>query len=422
MSRETAEQVIELLRRHPRSRRSTSPGGAPELNPQFRFLVTGGRGPRSPRDRPLQPVGPAPALAARPRRLPRRSTGSRSPPRCPPSAPSGTDAQRGDGVFAKSLEALRLLNDAGYGKGEGLVLNLVHNPVGAFLPGDQASLERDYRRELQLRHGIVFDRLYTITNMPISRFLEHLERTGNLQRYMELLVASFNPRAADGVMCRTYLSVGWDGTLYDCDFNQMLELPTNHGAPQTLATLLAPGGALPRRVVTDRHCFGCTAGAGLVLRGSGRGVARPRHVRPLQPDRVGRGGRGGLRPRRGARARAALQHRADAAGRRRRRAAEDGQARPRAAHLGPRPAHLARGRAGLHQRARRDRVGEAVVPRGLRPPALPDPGHRLLRVAEARREAAPAVAHPARLGARLRLRGPVGAGRGRAAPSRPARS
>jgi radical SAM/Cys-rich protein len=134
--------------------------------------------------------------------------------------------------------------------------------VGAFLPGEQASLERDYRRELEARHGIVFDRLLTITNMPISRFLDHLDRTGNLQRYMELLVNAFNPRAAEGVMCRTYLSVGWDGTLYDCDFNQMLALPTNHGAPQTLESLLARGGALPRRVVTDRHCFGCTAGAG----------------------------------------------------------------------------------------------------------------------------------------------------------------
>ena len=142
------------------------------------------------------------------------------------------------------------------------MLNLVHNPVGAFLPGDQASLERDYRRELQQRHGVVFDGLYTITNMPISRFLEHLDTSGNLERYMELLVASFNPRAADGVMCRSYLSVGWDGTLYDCDFNQMLELPANHGAPQTLEALLAAGGPAARRVVTGRHCFGCTAGAG----------------------------------------------------------------------------------------------------------------------------------------------------------------
>jgi len=144
--------------------------------------------------------------------------------------PVGHRRPAGEGVFARSLEALRLLNAAGYGKGGGLVLNLVHNPVGAFLPGDQGSLERDYRRELQLRHGIVFDGLYTITNMPISRFLEHLQTTANLERYMELLVAAFNPRAADGVMCRSYLSVGWDGALYDCDFNQMLELRANHGA------------------------------------------------------------------------------------------------------------------------------------------------------------------------------------------------
>jgi radical SAM/Cys-rich protein len=260
MSRETAGQVVELLRRYPIPTLDIT-GGAPELNPQFRYLVEEGAalGRRVidrcnlsvlllPKERDLvgflkdhrvEVTASLPSFRAR-----------------------GTDAQRGGGVFAKSLEALRLLNVAGYGRGEGFVLNLVHNPVGAFLPGDQASLERDYRRELRDRHGIVFDRLYTITNMPINRFLEHLETTGNLQRYMELLVASFNPRAADGVMCRTYLSVGWDGTLYDCDFNQMLEMPTNHGAPQTLTELLASGRALRRRVVTDRHCFGCTAGAG----------------------------------------------------------------------------------------------------------------------------------------------------------------
>jgi radical SAM/Cys-rich protein len=261
MSHETAEQVIELLRRHPAIPTLDITGGAPELNPEFRFLVTGAAAlGRRVIDRCNLSVLLLPSQ--------RDLVGFLAEHRVevtaslPSFRASGTDAQRGDGVFAKSLEALRRLNAAGYGKGEGLVLNLVHNPVGAFLPGDQVSLERDYRRELQLRHGIAFDRLYTITNMPISRFLDHLDRTGNLQRYMELLVASFNPRAADGVMCRTYLSVGWDGTLYDCDFNQMLELPTNHGAPQTLATLLARGGALPRQVVTDRHCFGCTAGAG----------------------------------------------------------------------------------------------------------------------------------------------------------------
>jgi radical SAM/Cys-rich protein len=260
MSRETAEQVIELLRRHAIPTLDVT-GGAPELNPQFRFLVTEasalGR-------RVIDRCNLSVLLLSSQRDL----VGFLKEHRVeitaslPSFRAAGTDTQRGEGVFARSLEALRTLNEAGYGKGAGLVLNLVHNPVGAFLPGDQGSLEKDYKRELLLRHAIVFDRLHTITNMPISRFLEHLERTGNLRRYMDLLVASFNPRAADGVMCRTYLSVSWDGMLYDCDFNQMLEMPTNHGAPQTLGSFLVSGGALPRRIVTDRHCFGCTAGAG----------------------------------------------------------------------------------------------------------------------------------------------------------------
>jgi radical SAM/Cys-rich protein len=261
MRRETAEQVIELLRRHPTIPTLDITGGAPELNPHFRFLVQRARAlGRRVIDRCNLSVLLLPSqhdlvafLAAQ------RVEVTAS---LPSFRASGTDAQRGEGVFAKSLEALRRLNAAGYGRGEGLVLNLVHNPVGTFLPGNQASLERDYRRELGLRHEIVFDRLLALTNMPIGRFLEHLERSSNLERYMELLVRSFNPRAADGVMCRTHLSVGWDGTLYDCDFNQMLELAVDHGAPRTLATLLAAGGPAARRIVTARHCFGCTAGAG----------------------------------------------------------------------------------------------------------------------------------------------------------------
>jgi radical SAM/Cys-rich protein len=260
MSAGTAAQVVELLRRHPVPTLDIT-GGAPELNPQFRFLVREAAAlGRRVIDRCNLSVLLLPAQRDLvPFLVEHRVEVTAS---LPSFRASGTDAQRGEGIFEKSLEALRLLNAAGYGRGGGLVLNLVHNPVGTFLPGEQASLERDYRRELSLRHAIVFDRLFTITNMPISRFLDHLERTGNLQRYMELLVSAFNPRAADGVMCRTYLSVGWDGTLYDCDFNQMLALPTNHGAPQTLGALLESGGELPRRVVTDRHCFGCTAGAG----------------------------------------------------------------------------------------------------------------------------------------------------------------
>ncbi|MGH7261259.1 MAG: arsenosugar biosynthesis radical SAM (seleno)protein ArsS [Nitrospiraceae bacterium] len=173
-----------------------------------------------------------------------------------------TDAQRGDGVFDKSIQALQLLNRLGYGReGSGLTLNLVYNPVGAFLPPKQAAIEAQFRRELQRTHGIVFNRLYTITNMPISRFLEFLIESGNYDGYMERLANAFNPAAAAGVMCRYMLSIGWDGTLYDCDFNQMLELPVDHGAPRHIRDF-DPAQLHRRRIVTGNHCYGCTAGAG----------------------------------------------------------------------------------------------------------------------------------------------------------------
>ncbi len=174
----------------------------------------------------------------------------------------GTDAQRGDGVFEDSIAALKRLNELGYGReGTGLTLTLVANPVGTFLPGNQDALEREWKRQLLRSHGIEFNRLFTITNMPVSRFLEFLQDEGRLDEYMERLVGAFNPAAARGVMCRDTLSVGWDGTLYDCDFNQMLELPVDPRAPRTIfdfdrAALEA------REVVLGPHCFGCTAGAG----------------------------------------------------------------------------------------------------------------------------------------------------------------
>ena len=259
MSRETAGKVIELLRRHHIGTLDIT-GGAPELNPQFRFLVDeAAKLGRRIIDRCNLSVLLLPGQAdLLPYLADRRVVITAS---LPSFRQAGTDAQRGDGVFQKSIVALKKLNNVGYGKGTGLVLDLVHNPVGAFLPGKQASLERDYRRELSSRHGIVFDHLHAITNMPISRFLEFLERSGNTESYMDLLVRSFNPVAVAGVMCRTHLSVGWDGALYDCDFNQMLALSVDHGAPKTLDGLLA-SGSLARRVSTGRHCFGCTAGAG----------------------------------------------------------------------------------------------------------------------------------------------------------------
>ena len=173
-----------------------------------------------------------------------------------------TDAQRGSGVFEDSIAALREFNRLGYGQPDsGLVLDLVVNPVGAFLPPSQAAAEREWKGELCRRYGIVFNRLFTITNMPISRFLEHLEQKGQTAAYLTRLVQAFNPAAAAGVMCRTTLSVGWDGTLYDCDFNQMLELPLEPGLPQNIRDFERWRLDF-RRIALGPHCFGCTAGAG----------------------------------------------------------------------------------------------------------------------------------------------------------------
>lgn len=171
-----------------------------------------------------------------------------------------TDRQRGDGVFAASLNAIRRLNAVGYGrKGSGLVLDLVHNPTGAFLPADTSALEQRYRSELLDQHDIVFNNLLTITNLPISRYLDFLVASGNYEDYMETLIEAFNPAAAAGVMCRNTLSVRWDGALYDCDFNQMLDLSIQHDIQHIRDW--SPE-ALNRDIALHNHCYGCTAGAG----------------------------------------------------------------------------------------------------------------------------------------------------------------
>jgi len=173
-----------------------------------------------------------------------------------------TDAQRGEGTYDKSMKVLKILNNIGYGKEEtGLKLNLVYNPVGAFLPPDQESLKEDYKERLWNDHGIVFNDLFTITNLPISRYLNFLIMSGNLQEYMEKLITSFNPSAAMGVMCRNTISIGWDGSLYDCDFNQMLEMKTNHGAPSHIKNWDLEK-LNNREIIVNQHCYGCTAGAG----------------------------------------------------------------------------------------------------------------------------------------------------------------
>jgi radical SAM/Cys-rich protein len=178
-----------------------------------------------------------------------------------------TDAQRGQGVFDRSIEALRRLNAGGYGRGDPRRrLTLVSNPAGAFLGASQGSAEREWKESLQRQFGVSFDRLFVLNNMPIARFLEWLQASGNLEAYMQRLLAAFNPAAIDGLMCRNTLSVSWDGRLYDCDFNQMLELELAlPGLPEGADAHIAnfdEAAWRARRIVTARHCLGCTAGAG----------------------------------------------------------------------------------------------------------------------------------------------------------------
>lgn len=232
-------------------------GGAPEMHPQWREIVQRARAlDRHVMHRCNLTITRLPNYADVPNFLAEHQVEVIAS--LPAYAPKRTDAQRGEGVFDESIEALRHFNELGYGKeGSGLLLNLVTNPVGAFLPPNQFSLEKEWKRELERRYGIVFNSLFTITNMPISRFLDFLVETGNLEAYMEKLINAFNPMAVDNVMCRYTLSVGWDGTLYDCDFNQMLEM----ALPKTIFDVTMDD--LNERVIqVEAHCFGCTAGGG----------------------------------------------------------------------------------------------------------------------------------------------------------------
>jgi radical SAM/Cys-rich protein len=260
MTRETAELCIAVLAGTDIPTVDIT-GGAPELNPQFRWLVERSRElGRHVIDRCNLTVLLLPSqhdladfLAAH---------GVEVVASLPYHRAAQTDAQRGAGVFDRSIAALRKLNALGYGRpASGLELNLVFNPVGAFLPPRQTAIEAQFRSELERRHGVVFNHLRTITNMPISRFLDFLLASGNFDAYLERLASSFNPAAAERVMCRSTLSVGWDGSLHDCDFNQMLDLTTGFDAPTHLRDFEL-ARLRERRIVTGRHCFGCTAGAG----------------------------------------------------------------------------------------------------------------------------------------------------------------
>jgi radical SAM/Cys-rich protein len=259
MSRQTIEACLEVLRKYKIPTLDIT-GGAPELIPDFRYFVTEARKtvakiiirhnltvmfeegqtdlPKFFRENEVEVMSSLPYFLQQ-----------------------QTDAQRGAGVFDKSVEALKKLNAVGYGTGEKLILNLVYNPVGAFLPPVQESIEADFRRELKMRYDITFNNLYTITNMPIARYLDWLRSSRNEESYMQKLTGAFNPSTVAGLMCRNTLSVDWLGNLYDCDFNQMLEIKVSDRVPQTIFDF-TPEKLANREIKTAAHCFGCTAGAG----------------------------------------------------------------------------------------------------------------------------------------------------------------
>lgn len=237
-------------------------GGAPELNPHFRYLVDQcvARG-KQVIDRCNLTVLLLPTLQDLPDWLAKR--GVEVVCSLPHYRKFNTDNQRGQGTFEKSIAALHRLNAVGYGMGDpNRRLTLMSNPVGAFLASSQSRMEQEWKAGLLKNHGVRFDRLIALNNMPISRFLEWLETSGNLEGYMELLVNSFNPATVAGLMCRNTLSVSWDGRLFDCDFNQMLDLEVEQPQQSVNIRNFNPELLAQRQIVTGRHCFGCTAGAG----------------------------------------------------------------------------------------------------------------------------------------------------------------
>jgi len=266
MTRETMIDVLKALQNSPVNTVDLT-GGAPEMNPDFRWFVSEieNLGKHIIVRCNLTIILANPAYHDLPEFYAEKKIEVIAS--LPYFTSLRTDAQRGTGVFEKSIRALNMLNNVGYGKTSALLLNLVYNPTGAFLPGDQHGLEREFKRKLFDEFGVSFNNLYTITNLPVSRYLDYLISSGNLEKYMEKLLNSFNPQTVEGLMCRNTLSVGWNGHLYDCDFNQMLDLRLKNisdGHISNLDWTRFKG----REIITNRHCFGCTAGAGSSCGGS----------------------------------------------------------------------------------------------------------------------------------------------------------
>lgn len=260
MQEATIDRLIELMKKTPSLKTIDLTGGAPEMNPHFKKLVTAARTlglevidrcnltiffeenfqeiPQFLKEQRVHVVASLPCYTK-----------------------DNVDKQRGRGVFDKSIQGLKKLNDLGFGiEGTGLILDLVYNPGGAFLPGDQLKLEADYKRELKQFFNLDFNHLYTITNMPIKRFLDDLHRQGKFESYMTLLVNNFNLKAVNTVMCKELISIGWDGKVYDCDFNQMLEMPAP--SRKTIWDVQNLDQFSDHPIALADHCYGCTAGAG----------------------------------------------------------------------------------------------------------------------------------------------------------------
>lgn len=261
MTKETMLHSLRVLNENPQLHTVDITGGAPELNPNFRWFVTEIRKlnrhvivrcnltiilankkyhdlPEFYKQHHVEIISSLPFYTQ-----------------------DRTDRQRGNGVFDDSIKALHMINAVGYGmEGSGLMLSLVYNPAGAFLPPSQQSLEKEFKQTLMQRYGIGFNHLYTITNMPISRYLDYLLSSGNFDHYMRKLLEAYNPSAAANVMCRTMVSVSWDGYIYDCDFNQMLELKVNCNSRHLLDFKMDE--LYNREIVVGQHCYGCTAGSG----------------------------------------------------------------------------------------------------------------------------------------------------------------
>ena len=262
MTRETVDRVIDWLAKTD-IRTVDLTGGAPEMIPDFRYLVERVKSltpARHVMDRCNLTILLEPGFEGYAQFLAHHEVEIVASMPC--YSPENVNAQRGNGVFDASIKALQVLNSLGYGIDPRLPLHLVYNPNGAFLPGPQAELEADYKRELREHFGIEFNSLYTITNLPVSRFASYLKNNNKLAEYMTLLIENFNPSTIDGLMCRNTINVSWTGEVFDCDFNQMLKMQWREGDRGLHLWDIDPQLVENREVLTGEHCFGCTAGAG----------------------------------------------------------------------------------------------------------------------------------------------------------------